>query len=247
MNQETPLHQVFQRFQFFISPEHPCSYLESKEARTVFIDPSATVTMRDYGVLLEAGFRRSGENIYRPACEKCKQCIPLRIPVKDFKPNRSQRRTYKANQNLNVNIIDNDYKDEHYSLYRLYMQHRHPGGGMDDDDPDAYFRVISSSWSSTKLLEFRDQDKLVAVSVVDVLANALSAVYTFFQPEYEEKSPGVFAVLSMIELAQNQHKDWLYLGYWNPECRKMSYKNSYRPHEIYQNMVWRNPDHFSDN
>ena len=118
---------------------------------------------------------------------------------------------------------------------------------MDDDDPDAYLRVISSSWSDTKLLEFRDQDKLVAVSVVDVLANALSAVYTFFLPEYEEKSPGVFAVLSMIELAQNQHKDWLYLGYWNPECRKMSYKSSYRPHEIYQNMVWRNPDHFSDN
>ena len=247
MNQETLLHQVFQRFQFFISPEHPCSYIDNREARTVFIDPGALVTMQDYGVLMEAGFRRSGENVYRPACEHCKQCIPLRVPVKDFKPNRAQRRTSKANLHVKTCVVENKFNDEHYALYRKYMQHRHPGGGMDEDDPDAYMRVISSSWSDTKLIEFHVQDKLIAVAVMDVLQNALSAVYTFFHPDYQSQSPGVYAVLMMIEQAISNDKTWLYLGYWNPDCQKMSYKNTYRPYEIYQNMAWSNPDQKSDN
>lgn len=242
MNQETLLHQVFQRYQFFISPEHPCSYIENREARTVFIDPAAIVTMQDYSVLMEAGFRRSGENIYRPACEYCKQCIPLRIPVKEFRPNRAQRRTLKANQHLTTRIVINEFNANHYSLYRKYMQHRHPGGGMDEDDPDAYMRVISSSWSNTRLIEFYDQDRLVAVAVMDILQNALSAVYTFFHPDYHSQSPGVYAVLTMIQQARSQDKTWLYLGYWNPDCKKMSYKNNYRPHEIYQSMAWHSPE-----
>ena len=247
MNQETSLHQVFQRFQFFISPEHPCSYLDNQEARTVFIDPGATVNMQDYGTLIEAGFRRSGENIYRPACEYCKLCIPLRIPVNEFKPNRAQRRSYKTNQLLTTSIVTNNYNEEHYSLYRKYMQHRHPGGGMDDDDPEAYMRVVSSSWSDTKLIEFRDQEQLVAIAVVDILQNAFSAVYTFFDPDYQARSPGVYAILTMIDLARSRGKSWLYLGYWNPQCQKMSYKNNYHPHETYQNMTWSIPDHKSHN
>lgn len=246
MNQENPLQQVFQRFQFFISPEHPCSYLENQEARTIFVDPAARVTMRDYGTLMEAGFRRSGDNIYRPACAHCKMCIPLRIPVNDFKPNRSQRRTFKANKHLALKLVNNQFSDEHYELYRKYMQHRHPGGGMDEDDPDAYLRVISSSWSTTRLLEFRDGEILVAIAVVDITQTALSAVYTFFDPGYESQSPGVYAILSLIELARAEHKHWLYLGYWNPSCDKMSYKNIYRPHEVYQNMTWLNPDQISE-
>lgn len=247
MNQETSLHQVFQRFQFFISPEHPCSYLANEEARTVFIDPGAQVTMQDYGILIEAGFRRSGENIYRPACEHCKLCIPLRIPVNDFKPSRIQRRTLKTNQHLTLRFVDNKFNDEHYSLYRRYMQHRHHGGGMDEDDPDAYMRVVSSSWSDTKLIEFRDQDQLVAVAVVDILQNAFSAVYTFFNPDFQSQSPGVYAILAMIGHAKARNKNWIYLGYWNPQCQKMSYKNNYRPYEIYQNMTWSKPDQQIEN
>ena len=247
MNQETSLNQVFQRFQFFISPEHPCSYLANQEARTVFIDPGAIVNMQDYGALMEAGFRRSGENIYRPACEHCKLCIPLRVPVNDFRPSRSQRRTVKTNQLLITRTVDNNFNETHYSLYRKYMQHRHPGGGMDEDDPDAYMRVVSSSWSDTKLIEFHDQEQLVAVAIVDILQNAFSAVYTFFDPDYQSRSLGVYAILTMIELAKSSDKTWLYLGYWNPQCQKMSYKNNYRPYEIYQNMAWSKPDHKPDN
>lgn len=238
MNKETALHQVFQKYQFYISPEHPCSYLDGNEARTLFIDPSASVSMQDYGVLLEAGFRRSGENIYRPACETCQQCIPLRIPVNSFKPRRNQRRAWKENQMLSVTILESQYKNEHYQLYRTYMQYRHPGGGMDEDDPEAYLRVISASWSDTLLYEFRDREKLVAVAVVDEFNNALSAVYTFFHPDYHARSLGRYAILYEINQAQLSGKDWLYLGYWNPRCKKMAYKNEYHSYETYQNMCW---------
>lgn len=240
MNKETALHQVFQKYQFFISPEHPCSYLEQAVARTLFVDPDAVVTMQDYGYLLEAGFRRSGENIYRPACDTCQQCIPLRIPVNQFKPRRNQRRNWKENQGLSVSTLKSQFKEEHYQLYRTYMQSRHPGGGMDEDDPEAYLRVISSSWSNTLLYEFRDEKKLVAIAVADEFKNALSAVYTFFDPDYHSRSLGRFAILYEIEQAQMSGKDWLYLGYWNPQCKKMAYKNDYHPHEIYQNMRWVN-------
>jgi arginine-tRNA-protein transferase len=121
------------------------------------------------------------------------------------------------------------------------MQYRHPDGGMDKDDPDAYMRVISSSWSNTKLIEFHDQQQLIAVAVVDVLQNELSAVYTFFHPDYQSQSLGSFAILHLIERARLANKEWLYLGYWNPECQKMSYKNKYRPHQLYQNMCWQIP------
>ncbi|MGD8484937.1 MAG: arginyltransferase [Thioalkalispiraceae bacterium] len=238
MNHETALQQVFQKYQFYISPEHPCSYLEQRVARTLFVDPAATLTMHDYGILLEAGFRRSGENVYRPACETCQQCIPLRIPVAQFRPRRNQRRNWVQNQALSVSILNSHYIEEHYHLYRTYMQSRHPGGGMDQDDPDAYQRVITSSWSDTLLYEFRDNGKLVAVAVVDEFKNALSAVYTFFHPDYATRSPGRYAVLYEIERARTTGKDWLYLGYWNPDCQKMSYKNEYHPHEIYRNMNW---------
>lgn len=238
MNQESSLHQVFQKYPFFISPEHPCSYLDDKEARTLFVDPDANMSMRDYGYLLEAGFRRSGENIYRPACESCQLCIPLRVPVNEFRPNRNQRRNWNENTGLSVTVINSHFKEEHYQLYRIYMQSRHPGGGMDEDDPDTYSRVITSSWSDTLLYEFRDDDKLVSVAVVDRFKTALSAVYTFFDPEYHHRSLGRYAVLYEIHQAKLAGMDWLYLGYWNPECRKMSYKNEYQPNEIYQNMRW---------
>jgi len=240
MNKETALHQIFQKYLFFISPDQPCSYLDEPMARTLFVDPAATVSMKDYGHLLEAGFRRSGENIYRPACETCQQCIPLRIPVRKFNAKRNQRRNWKTNQDLSVAIIDSQFKEEHYQLYRQYMQSRHPGGGMDEDDRDAYQRLISSSWSATLLYEFRIAEQLVAIAVVDEFENALSAVYTFFTPAYPARSLGRFAVLYEIEQAKIAGKDWLYLGYWNPQCDKMSYKNEYQPCEIYQKAHWKN-------
>ncbi|MCW9024570.1 MAG: arginyltransferase [Gammaproteobacteria bacterium] len=238
MNDETSLQELFRSLHFFVTPPHPCSYLSDKQATTVFLDPNADVSMIHYTHLARLGFRRSGEHIYRPECDGCDLCIPARVPVNDFKPNRSQSRCFKKNQDLILNIRDSEFDESHFQLYQRYMQNRHPGGGMDSDDPQSYEHVIRSSWSDTQLIEFFLDEHLVAVAVVDVFIDGLSAVYTFFDPEYTQRSLGVFAILSEIELARQKNLKWLYLGYWNPQSRKMAYKNQYTPLELFIDNQW---------
>lgn len=239
MNDETELANVLHDLRFFISPPHPCSYLDEQTAETLFVDPTATLSQEIYSHLANIGFRRSGEHIYRPHCGDCKACVPVRIPVANFQANRSQRRTWKRNQHLDVLKKPATYNEEHYQLYRQYMQHRHPGGGMDNDDPQHYTRVISSTWGATELYEFREDNLLQAVACVDLLANGLSAVYTFFDPELSTQGLGVYAILWEIEEVKRRGLKWLYLGYWNASTQKMAYKANYRPIETFDGTAWR--------
>ena len=238
MNDETSLQELFGSLRFFVTPPHPCSYLENKEAVTVFLDPNADISMTHYTHLARLGFRRSGEHIYRPQCEDCNLCIPVRIPVDEFKPNRSQLRSQKRNQDLTIKIRDAKFDYAHFELYQRYMKARHPGGGMDSDDPENYQNVIQSEWSDTRLFEFSLKDKLMAVAVVDIFTDGISAVYTFFEPEQSQRSLGVFSILSEIQYAQETGMKWLYLGYWNPESPKMSYKDQYNPIQIFSTNQW---------
>jgi len=235
MNDETHL---FHNLQFFLSPPHPCSYLRDQEAATLFVDPQASMDMTTYQHLSRAGFRRSGEYVYRPHCEACNKCIPVRIPVAKFCPNRRQRRSWNKNQDLQLSIHNAAYHDEHFALYRRYMQARHPGGGMDNESPDAYHRVICAQWSESKLFEFRLSGELLAVAVVDSGLDGLSAVYTFFDPEAARRSLGTYAVLSEIAQARQQDLRWVYLGYWNPDSAKMAYKTDYQPLEYFDGQKW---------
>ena len=238
MNDETSLQELFGSLRFFVTPPHPCSYLENKEAITVFLDPHANISMTHYTYLARLGFRRSGEHIYRPQCDNCNLCIPVRIPVNEFKPNRSQSRCYKRNQDLTITTRDAEFDDIHFDLYQRYMKARHGGSSMDSDDPDSYQNVIQSQWSDSHLLEFWLKEKLLAVAVVDIFTDGLSAVYTFFEPEQTQRSLGVFAILSEIQHARENNMEWLYLGYWNPESPKMAYKDQYSPMEIFSANQW---------
>ena len=238
MNDETSVQELFRSLHFYVTPPHPCSYLPQQQATTVFLDPNATVNMIHYTYLARLGFRRSGEHVYRPECDHCQLCIPVRIPVQRFKANRSQSRCFKKNQELELNIRDTEFVEQHFKLYQKYMQTRHPGGGMDSDDPESYQQVIQSSWSDTQLIEFKLEGKLLAVAVIDVFIDGLSAVYTFFDPEYKQRSLGMYAILSEIELAKLKKLSWLYLGYWNPQSAKMAYKNQYQPLEIFSGNQW---------
>jgi len=238
MNDETSLQELFGSLRFFVTPPHPCSYLEGREAITVFLDPKADISMTHYTHLARLGFRRSGEHVYRPQCENCDLCIPVRIPVNKFTPSRSQSRCYKRNQDLTMHIRDAEFDPEHFNLYQRYMKSRHAGGGMDSDDPESYLHVIQSRWSDTCLMEFHQRDKLFAVAVIDIFSDGLSAVYTFYEPEQIQRSLGVFAILSEIQYAREQGLDWLYLGFWNPESPKMAYKSLYRPIEILSGNQW---------
>jgi arginyl-tRNA--protein-N-Asp/Glu arginylyltransferase len=223
---------------FYASQEHPCSYLDGRRAVTLFADPSASMDMPLYSRLAELGFRRSGNLVYRPQCPQCRACMPARIPVNQFKPNRAQRRTLQANAQTSTVLADSGFSEEHFALYRRYMSVRHAGGGMDDPDPEKYRDFLCTLWARTEFVEFWHEEQLMAVAVLDVMSQGLSSVYTFFDPRFSALSPGRYAILWSIQETQRRGLPWLYLGYWIGDCDKMRYKQEYRPLELRINNQW---------
>ncbi|HRD64660.1 MAG TPA: arginyltransferase [Candidatus Competibacter sp.] len=221
----------------FLTTDYPCSYLPAKLARNLVADPSVTDN-RLYTQLAELGFRRSGDHVYRPHCRGCVACRSLRIPVDQFRPNRSQRRIWNRNQDLRVQVLDAELKDEHFDLFARYLGARHAGGGMHPTNPENYWSFITSRWSPTRLCEFRHDHELLAVAVMDRLENGLSAVYTFFDPLQKARGLGTFAILWQIAEAQRLELKWVYLGYWIAQCSKMAYKARFEPHEIFVAERW---------
>jgi arginine-tRNA-protein transferase len=226
------------RLSFYASAAHDCSYLADKTAISVFADPNINMTNEIYAKLAEIGFRRSGMHVYTPQCEQCRSCIPVRVPVSAFQPNRNQRRTLSKNQNLQLRQYPAKFYPQHFQLYQRYLAERHLDGGMDDPTPDSYMTFLTSNWSHTQFYEFRLDDVPICISVVDQLPQALSAVYTFFDPDYSHLSLGSFAILRLIEEAKSLGHHWLYLGFWIEQSRKMNYKDNYRPIEALLNGEW---------
>jgi arginine-tRNA-protein transferase len=227
-----------QTLDFYQDSPHPCSYLEGREAQNIYPDPNKVMTKALYDQLIQHGFRRSGNMAYRPYCTGCKACVPVRINVKQFELNRSQRRCIKRNSNLAISIHPAEFNPEHYQLYCQYLAARHSGGGMDEPTQDSYLRFLTSDWSETKFIEIRDNNKLVAVAVTDYVNQGLSALYTFFDPSLAKQSLGTFGILMQINLAQTLGLSWLYLGYWIKDCRKMQYKQNFSAIESYVDQRW---------
>ncbi|MBL6986794.1 MAG: arginyltransferase [Methylobacter sp.] len=221
-----------------ITSPHPCSYLDDKLAQTAFIDPSFRLNTATYSLLITHGFRRSGDDVYRPQCAQCSQCVPVRLPVAQFKPNRNQKRCLQKNRKTTVIIKPAVFEQAHYDLYLRYQNHRHAEGNMANTSPDEYINFLGSSWCNTQFIEFFCADELAAVAIVDRLDDALSAVYTFFDPNFSSSSLGVYAVLWQIQYAQNQGLEWLYLGFWIANCRKMNYKDQYHPLQGFIDSEW---------
>lgn len=211
------------------TPEHPCSYLPGKSARSLFVQSEFALDTDIYAALLAQGFRRSGDHVYKPNCEGCTACIPVRITVADFAANRQQRRCQQRNAATQVTIKPAQFEETQFALYQRYQLARHADGAMATVNADDYQRFLGSSWCNTRFVEFAVDGRLIAVAVVDVLGRALSAVYTFFDPDYSAYSPGVFAVLWQIEHARKLGLEHVYLGFWIEQCPKMSYKQHYRP------------------
>ncbi len=217
---------------------HSCSYLPEQEATTLFVDPRTPMSGTLYSQLSLLGFRRSGSHLYRPNCGSCSACIPARVPVKRFEAKRTQRRTFKRNADLSVVELEDINSDEIFSLYRRYIEARHHDGDMYPPSRDQYQSFLSSEWGVTRFYGFMLDGELVGVAVADQLDDGLSAIYTFYDPELQERSLGTFAVLWQIECTKELGLDYLYLGYWIKECQKMAYKIQYRPLELYINGSW---------
>lgn len=230
---------TLQTLRLFVTPEHSCSYLPNHQATTLFVDPQAQVSPEVYSELTEMGFRRSGTHIYRPHCKGCQECISVRIPAAEFRRSKSQRRIWNRNQDLRISTESPKLTEEIYGLYERYIRERHADGDMYPPTPSQFQSFLVESLQQTSFHLFRNElGKLVGVAVTDRLKNGLSAVYTFYDPDEERRSLGTFAVLWQLEELNRSGLDYLYLGYWVRECRKMEYKKHFQPLEQLHNGVW---------
>lgn len=227
------------KLRFFITSPHSCNYLEDHVATSLFADPLFPKNKSLYSALVTNGFRRSGEHLYKPYCSKCSECIPVRIPVNKFTMRRHQKRNWLGNQDLLVKQLTAEFNEEHFQLYRHYLSLRHPDGGMDNPTEDNYQEFLWSSWSDTILYEFRLGHKLAAVAVVDQLKDGYSAVYTFYDPQFQNRGLGKYTILYQIEQTKQAELSWLYLGYWIASCNKMKYKIEYQPIECFIDDEWK--------
>ncbi len=222
----------------FVTEQQPCSYLDKRNAQSAFIHPSFSINTTIYSQLIEQGFRRSGSEVYTPHCPTCSKCIPTRLIAKQFIANRNQKRCLKKNLATQATVKPAVFDQTHYDMYMRYQKHRHMDGEMANSTEQDYINFLSSSWCNTLFVEFSINDELAAVAIVDMLDNALSAVYTFFEPKYSQYSLGTYAVLWQIEHAKKLDLEFVYMGFWIQECRKMSYKTQYQPIQVYINNEW---------
>lgn len=228
----------FAAIQFYATAPYPCSYLPQMMARSQVAAPGHMIHAGTFSELVDQGFRRSGLFTYRPHCDQCKACVPIRVDCANFKPTRSQRRAWKSHSNLQSNVLELAWSPEHYELYWRYQRARHPGGGMDEDSRSQYSQFLLTSRVNSRLIEFRDPDGVLRmVSILDILDQGLSSVYTFYDPDMSG-SLGTYGIVWQIEQCRQLNLPFLYLGYWIAQSQKMAYKSRFQPAQFLSNGIW---------
>jgi len=238
---------------FYLTAPYPCSYLPDLSARSQVATPGLLINTPMYSELVQHGFRRSGTYTYRPHCDNCRACVPLRVLAKQFTANRSQRRAWKQHDHLDATLHPLQDNAAHYDLYQRYQRARHKDGGMDNDSRESYQNFLLQSQVDSLLVEFREpfdheQDRqgvLRMVSVIDLLGDGLSSVYTFYEPDLPRARLGVYNVLWQIELCRKLDLDFVYLGYWIEASRKMAYKIEYQPAQGLLDGTWQSVNNTS--
>jgi leucyl-tRNA---protein transferase len=228
----------FSSLQFYITTPYSCSYLPDRQARSQVASPSYLIQSGTYSNLIRNGFRRSGLFTYRPHCDDCKACIPVRIDVNHFKPKRNQNRALKKHAALSTNLLKLNFSEEHFQLYNQYQKSRHFGGGMDEDSKEQYTEFLLQSRVNSRLVEFRTPDKqLIMVSIIDILDDGISSVYTFYDST-QKGSLGTYNILWQLSQCKHLELPYLYLGYWIKDSPKMNYKSHFQPLQYLKSGQW---------
>ena len=226
------------QLQFFLTIPSPCPYLPGRMERKIFtqLDPLDGPHLNNY--LTHAGFRRSQNVIYRPACESCRECRSLRVRVGEFQLTKSFRRTLKRNMDLSVDVAPAIATREQFALLQRYLDARHTGGGMNAMDFHRFEMMVEECASETEVVEYRVGERLIACMLIDRLTDGLSLVYSFFDPEEQHRSLGNFMILDQIARAKQEGLPHAYLGYWVPGSPKMDYKARFQPAETLSFRGW---------
>ncbi|KAA1155669.1 arginyltransferase [Pseudoalteromonas sp. FUC4] len=221
-----------------LTQEFDCSYLPNRQEQLlVILDPSCYSTDK-FESLLGLGFRRSGNQIYRPHCPICSACNSVRVLAQDFIPSKSQKRKLNKAKNQFEVKYSTQERPEYYPLYSKYITMRHQDGSMYPPEKEQFQSFLLCSWLKITFIELWHQDTLVAVAVTDCMNSSISAIYTFFDPDFEHYSLGSVMILEQLKFAKEQNKQYVYLGYQIDECDKMKYKTQFLPAQKQLNDEW---------
>jgi arginine-tRNA-protein transferase len=232
------------QLRFFLTAPSPCPYLPGREERKVFTHLPLTEGAAINDALTAAGFRRSQNIAYRPACEACEACISARILADGYPFSRSERRVLDRNRDLVRHVVEAEATMEQFELLRRYLMARHAEGGMADMTWPDYLAMVEDTPVRTHLIEYRlpsadhGPGDLVACALVDALTDGLSLVYSFYEPRLGRRSLGSFIILDHVVQADLHGIPYVYLGYWVQGSPKMDYKARFRPIEVLQGQTW---------
>lgn len=223
--------------QFYVTAPQPCPYLEGRKERKLFTALNGSTANQLNNSLSQQGFRRSQNVLYRPTCADCNACLSARIDVSKFKISKNQKRVRKRNKDLERAVNSPWASDDQFDLFKRYLNHRHATGGMADMDIYEFASMIEETPIKTRVIEYANDD-LIAVCLTDILDDGLSMVYSFYEPEEQDRSLGTELILDHVDMVKEAGLQYVYLGYWVPTSPKMHYKSRFSGLEIFFKGKW---------
>ena len=230
--------KFLEEIQFYVTTKYSCGYINGRDAQSIVATPYKSINNKNFDSLVNDGFRRSGQYVYKPNCQSCKACVPIRLLASNFIASRSQKRASKYLDKLTVNILPLTFNEEHFELYVHYQNKRHLDSGKSEDEISDYNEFLIKSNVESKLIEFRLGDELKIVTIIDIIDDGISAVYTFYDCSNQKLSLGTISIMWLLKFCKKQNLSFLYLGYWINESKKMKYKTNFKPYELLLEGIW---------